>query len=113
MTMTYFGSMRAIPNYNMMGVAKASLEANVRYLARDLGKDGIRVNAISAGALKTLAVTGIKEHMKLLDMSKALTVNDKSVTIDEVGNTAAFLMSDLSTGLTGDIIYVDKGVHLI
>lgn len=113
MTMTYFGSTRAIPNYNMMGVAKASLEANVRYLARDLGKDGIRVNAISAGALKTLAVTGIKEHMKLLDMSKALTVNDKSVTIDEVGNTAAFLMSDLSTGLTGDIIYVDKGVHLI
>lgn len=113
MTMTYFGSTRAIPNYNMMGVAKASLEANVRYLARDLGKDGIRVNAISAGALKTLAVTGIKEHMKLLDMSKALTMNDKSVTIDEVGNTAAFLMSDLSTGLTGDIIYVDKGVHLI
>lgn len=113
MTMTYFGSTRAIPNYNMMGVAKAALEANVRYLARDLGKSNIRVNAISAGALKTLAVTGIKNHKSLLDTSKDLTVNKKAVTIDEVGNLAAFLMSDMSSGLTGDVIYCDKGVHLL
>lgn len=113
MTMTYFGSTRAIPNYNMMGVAKAALEANVRYLARDLGKSNIRVNAISAGALKTLAVTGIKNHKSLLDTSKDLTVNKKAVTVDEVGNLAAFLMSDMSSGLTGDIIYCDKGVHLL
>ncbi|PMD73029.1 enoyl-ACP reductase FabI [Companilactobacillus nuruki] len=113
MTLTYFGSSRAIPNYNVMGVAKASLEANVRYLAEELGMDGVRVNAISAGAVKTLAVTGIKDHGSLLRESEARTVDKKSVTIKEIGDTAAFLMSDLSAGITGDIIYVDKGVHLI
>ncbi|MCT3438890.1 enoyl-[acyl-carrier-protein] reductase FabI [Limosilactobacillus fermentum] len=112
-TMSYFGAERAIPNYNVMGVAKAALEANVRYLARDMGKNGVRVNAISAGALKTLAVTGIQGHGELLAMSKARTVDGKDVTIEEVGGTATFLMSDLSTGVTGDVIYVDKGVHLI
>ena len=113
MTLTYFGSERAIPNYNVMGVAKAALEANVRYLARDLGTTGIRVNAISAGAMKTLAVTGIKGHSDLLKVSQERTADGKSVTLAEIGGTCAFLMSDLSTGLVGDVIYVDKGVHLI
>ena len=112
-TLTYFGSERAIPNYNVMGVAKAALEANVRYLARDLGTTGIRVNAISAGAMKTLAVTGIKGHSDLLKVSQERTADGKSVTLAEIGGTCAFLMSDLSTGLVGDVIYVDKGVHLI
>lgn len=112
-TLTYFGSTRAIPNYNMMGVAKAALEANVRYLASDLGVNGIRVNAISAGAVKTLAVTGIKHHGELLKESESRTVDQKSVTTTEIGNVAAFLMSDLATGMTGDVVYVDKGVHLI
>ncbi|WP_281164273.1 enoyl-ACP reductase FabI [Liquorilactobacillus sicerae] len=112
-TLTYFGSERAIPNYNVMGVAKAALEANVRYLARDMAKFGVRVNAISAGAVKTLAVTGVKDHGQLLKMSEERTADGKSVTIREIGNAAAFLMSDLATGLVGDIVYVDKGVHLI
>lgn len=112
-TLTYFGSTRAIPNYNVMGVAKAALEANVRYLARDMGPQNVRVNAISAGAVKTLAVTGIKGHADLLKMSQDRTVDGASVTIDEIGSACAFLMSDLSTGVVGDVIYVDKGVHLI
>ncbi|KRN11578.1 enoyl-(acyl carrier protein) reductase [Liquorilactobacillus mali KCTC 3596 = DSM 20444] len=112
-TLTYFGSERAIPNYNVMGVAKAALEANVRYLARDMAKYGVRVNAISAGAIKTLAVTGVKDHGDLLRISEERTVDGKSVTTNEVGGAAAFLVSDLSTGVVGDIIYVDKGVHLI
>ena len=112
-TLTYFGSERAIPNYNVMGVAKAALESSVRYLARDMGPAGVRVNAISAGALKTLAVTGIKGHGDLLKMSQDRTVDGVSVDLDEIGGTCAFLMSDLSTGVVGDVIYVDKGVHLI
>lgn len=112
-TLTYFGSERAIPNYNVMGIAKAALEASVRYLARDLGEKRIRVNSISAGAVKTLVVTGIKGHDELLKMSQARTVDGEDVTISEIGNVCAFLMSDLSTGITGDTIYVDKGVHLI
>ncbi|AUX11776.1 enoyl-[acyl-carrier-protein] reductase FabI [Latilactobacillus sakei] len=111
-TMTYFGSERAVPNYNVMGIAKASLEASVRYLARDLGADQIRVNAISAGAIKTLAVTGVKDFRSLLEESEKRTVDGQSVTIEEVGNVAGFLLSDMATGVTGDIIYVDKGVHL-
>lgn len=112
-TMTYFGATRAIPNYNIMGVAKAALEANVRYLARDLGDKHIRINAISAGAVKTLAVTGVKNHRDLLRESLARTVDGENVTIEEIGNTAAFLVSDMASGVTGDVIYVDKGVHLI
>lgn len=112
-TLTYFGSERAVPNYNVMGVAKASLEAAVRYLARDMAKYGVRVNAISAGAVKTLAVTGIKGHSELLEMSEERTVDGHSVTTREIGGTCAFLMSDLATGVVGDTIYVDKGVHLI
>ena len=112
-TLTYFGSERAVPNYNVMGVAKASLEAAVRYLARDMAKYGVRVNAISAGAVKTLAVTGIKGHSELLEMSEERTVDGQSVTTREIGGTCAFLMSDLATGVVGDTIYVDKGVHLV
>lgn len=111
-TLTYFGSQRAVPNYNVMGVAKAALEANVRYLARDMGPAGVRVNAISAGAVKTLAVTGIQDHRQLLKRSQSMTVDGIAVTTSEIGNVAAFLMSPLSTGITGDVIYVDKGVHL-
>lgn len=111
-TLTYFGSERAVPNYNMMGVAKAALEANVRYLARDLGPQQVRVNAISAGAVKTLAVTGIHEHQQLLKLSRSMTVDGEPVKTREIGNVAAFLLSDLSTGITGDVVYVDKGVHL-
>ncbi|KRL03049.1 enoyl-ACP reductase FabI [Liquorilactobacillus capillatus] len=112
-TLTYFGSERAIPNYNVMGVAKAALEANVRYLARDMAKYGVRVNAISAGAVKTLAVTGVKDHGDLLRLSRERTVDGESVTTDQIGGAASFLVSDLSTGVVGDVIYVDKGVHLI
>ncbi|MBP2099281.1 enoyl-ACP reductase FabI [Enterococcus rivorum] len=111
-TMTYIGSERAVPNYNVMGLAKASLEAAVRYLAVDLAEQSIRVNGISAGAVKTLAVTGVKDYDKLLKISEERTPDGRSVDIFEIGNVAAFLMSDLSTGVVGDIIYVDKGVHL-
>lgn len=112
-TLTYFGSERAIPNYNVMGIAKAALEASVCYLARDMGSLGVRVNAISAGAMKTLAVTGIDNHSDLLKMSQERTTDGQSVTLEEIGGTCAFLMSDLSKGIAGDVIYVDKGVHLI
>lgn len=111
-TMTYMGSERSIPNYNMMGIAKAALEAEVRYLASEMAPRNIRVNAISAGAIKTLAVTGVKDYQSLLHLSEERTPDKVSVTIDEVGNTCAFLLSPLATGLIGDIIYVDKGVHL-
>lgn len=111
-TLTYMGSDRALPNYNTMGIAKAALESSVRYLARDLGQVGVRVNAISAGAMKTLAVSGIKGHADLLKISQSETVDGVNVTKEEVGNTCVFLMGDLATGLTGDVIFVDKGVHL-
>lgn len=111
-TLTYMGSSRALPNYNTMGIAKAALESSMRYLARDLGENGVRVNAISAGAMKTLAVSGIKGHADLLKISQSETVDGVNVTKEEVGNTCAFLMSDLASGVTGDVIYVDKGVHL-
>ncbi|MBV7390159.1 enoyl-ACP reductase FabI [Enterococcus alishanensis] len=111
-TMTYMGSERSIPNYNMMGIAKAALEAEVRYLATEMAPKNIRVNAISAGAIKTLAVTGVKDYQSLLNLSEERTPDKVSVTIEEVGNTCAFLLSPLATGIIGDIIYVDKGVHL-
>lgn len=111
-TLTYMGSERALPNYNTMGIAKAALESGMRYLARDLGQDGVRVNAISAGAMRTLAVSGIKGHAALIKESESETVDGVNVTKEEVGNTCAFLMSDLASGITGDIIFVDKGVHL-
>lgn len=111
-TLTYMGSERALPNYNTMGIAKAALESGMRYLARDLGPEGVRVNAISAGAMRTLAVSGIKGHAELLKESQSETVDGINVTKEEVGNTAAFLLSDLASGITGDVIFVDKGVHL-
>lgn len=111
-TLTYIGSSRAVNNYNIMGLAKASLEAAVRYLAVDLAQQDIRVNAVSSGAIKTLASSGIKGFRDLLDEAVERTPSGKQVTTEEVGNTVAFLMSPLSTGITGDLIYVDKGTHL-
>ncbi len=109
LTLSYLGAIKAIPNYNTMGLAKASLEASVRYLAESMGKRGIRVNGISAGPIKTLAASGIKDFSKLLGFVAEHSPLRRNVTIDDVGNTAAFLLSDLSAGITGEITYVDGG----
>lgn len=109
LTLSYLGAARAMPNYNVMGLAKASLEANVRYLAHSLGPKGIRVNAISAGPIKTLAAAGIAGFGKMLSMNEKLAPLRRNVTIDEVGNAAAFLCSDLASGITAEITYVDAG----
>lgn len=111
-TLSYLGAERAVPNYNVMGIAKASLEASVRYLAADLGQDGIRVNAVSAGPIRTLAAAGIKDFRTMLDKAAAATPLRRNVTIEEVGNTAAFLCSDLASGITGEITYVDGGYNI-
>ncbi|MCD8339561.1 MAG: SDR family oxidoreductase [Burkholderiales bacterium] len=113
LTLTYLGSQRAIPNYNTMGVAKAALEAAVRYMAASLGPKGIRVNAISAGPIKTLAASGIKDFSKLMHYMETAAPLRRTVTIEEVGNTAAFLLSDYASGMTGDIVYVDAGFHAV
>lgn len=113
LTLTYLGSERALANYNVMGVAKASLEATVRYLAFNLGPEGIRVNAISAGPIKTLAAAGIGNFRKMLDHVEQNAPLRRSVTIDEVGNTAAFLCSDLASGITGEITFVDSGYNIL
>ncbi|HPF58644.1 MAG TPA: enoyl-ACP reductase [Candidatus Competibacteraceae bacterium] len=112
-TMTYLGGVRAVPNYNVMGLAKASLDANVRYLAQTLGPEGMRVNAISAGPIRTLAASGIKNFRKMLETFEHVAPLRKCVTIEEVGNTAAFLCSDLASGITGEIIYVDGGFNTV
>jgi enoyl-[acyl-carrier protein] reductase I len=109
LTLTYLGSMRNVPNYNTMGLAKASLEASVRYLAGSLGPKGIRVNGISAGPIKTLAASGIKGFGKILDFVEANAPLRRNVSIDDVGNAAAFFLSDLASGITGEITYVDAG----
>jgi enoyl-[acyl-carrier protein] reductase I len=109
LTMTYLGAVRAVPGYNTMGLAKASLEASVRYLAADLGPRGMRVNGISAGPIKTLAASGIKGFGKILGVFEANAPLRRAVTIDDVGNAAAFLLSDLASGITGNITYVDGG----
>ena len=109
LTLTYLGSMRAVPNYNTMGLAKASLEASVRYLAGSLGRKGVRVNGISAGPIKTLASAGIKGFGKMLDVVGQNSLLGRNVTIDDVGNVAAFLLSDLAAGVTAEITYVDGG----
>lgn len=109
LTLTYLGSERAIPHYNTMGLAKASLEASVRYLAESLGKKGVRVNGISAGPIKTLAASGIKDFSKLLGFVESHAPLRRNVTIEEVGNVAAFLLSDLASGVTSEITYVDAG----
>lgn len=108
LTLTYLGALRSMPNYNTMGLAKASLEASVRYLAASLGPKGVRVNGISSGPIKTLAASGIKGFGKMLEAS-AKSPLGRNVTIDDVGNAAAFLMSDLASGITSEITYVDGG----
>jgi enoyl-[acyl-carrier protein] reductase I len=113
LTLTYLGADRALANYNVMGLAKASLEANVRYLAFNLGPDGTRVNAISAGPIKTLAAAGIANFRKMLDHVEQNAPLRRSVTIDEVGNTAAFLCSDLASGITGEVTFVDAGYNTL
>ena len=110
--LTYLGAIRAIPNYNVMGVAKASLEAGVRFTAACLGKEGIRCNGISAGPIKTLAASGIADFSKLLSHVASHNPLGRNVTIEEVGNTAAFLLSDLASGITGEITYVDGGYSI-
>jgi enoyl-[acyl-carrier protein] reductase I len=112
-TLTYLGAERVLPSYNVMGLAKASLEANVRYLASCLGPEGIRVNAISAGPIKTLAAAGIGGFSKILNFVAQNAPLRRNVTIDEVGNVAAFLLSDLASGITGEITYVDAGFSTI
>ena len=109
LTLTYLGAVRSVPNYNTMGLAKASLEASVRYLASSLGPKGIRVNGISAGPIKTLAASGIKDFGKLLGEFSATAPLRRTVTIEDVGNVAAFMMSDLAAGVTSEITYVDAG----
>ena len=109
LTLTYLGAERAVPNYNTMGLAKASLEAAVRYLAASLGPRGVRVNGISAGPIKTLAASGIKDFGKLLDIVARTAPLRRNVSIDDVGNVAAFLLSDLAAGITAEITYVDGG----
>ena len=111
LTLTYQGSERVVPNYNVMGLAKASLEANVRYLAASLGPLGIRVNGISAGPIRTLAASGIKNFRKMLAYNEAATPLRRNVTIEEVGNAAAFLCSPLASGISSEILYVDGGFN--
>ena len=112
LTLSYLGAERVLPNYNVMGLAKASLEANVRYMAASLGPEGTRVNAISAGPIRTLAASGIKNFRRMLDYNEANTPLRRNVTIEEVGNAAAFLCSDLASGITGEITYVDGGYNV-
>ena len=111
LTMSYLGAVRTMPHYNVMGLAKASLEASVRYLAMDLGQKGIRANGISAGPIKTLAAAGIGDFSKLLSYNAKNAPLKRNVTIEEVGNVAAFLCSDLASGVTGEITYVDGGFN--
>lgn len=108
-SLTYLGADRVVPHYNTMGLAKASLEASVRYLAADLGPEGVRVNGLSAGPIKTLAASGIKGFSRILEAVEQAAPLRRNVTIDDVGNVAAFLLSDLAGGMTGEIIYVDGG----
>lgn len=113
LTLSYIGSVRAMPGYNVMGLAKASLEANVRYLAQSLGPENIRVNAISAGPIRTLAASGIRGFKKMVEYYEKMVPLGRSVTTDEVGNVAAFLCSDLASGVTGEITYVDAGFNIV
>ena len=112
-TLTYAGAERVMPHYNVMGVAKAALEASVRYLAADVGSEGIRVNAISAGPIKTLSAAGIKGMRGMLDQMGSTTPLGRNVDIDDVGGAAVFALSDLGRGMTGDVIYVDAGYHAL
>jgi enoyl-[acyl-carrier protein] reductase I len=111
--LSYLGAVRSIPSYNVMGLAKASLEANVRFLAADLGPEGTRVNAISAGPIKTLSAAGIPGFRKMLAHVASTNPLRRNVTIEDVGNAAAFLCSDLASGVTGEVLYVDGGFHTV
>lgn len=111
LTLSYLGAERTMPNYNVMGLAKASLEAGVRYLAGSLGAEGTRVNAVSAGPIRTLAASGIKSFRKMLAANERQTPLRRNVTIEEVGNAGAFLCSDLASGISGEILYVDGGFN--
>jgi len=113
LTLSYHAARQTVPNYNVMGMAKASLEASVRYLASSMGPEGIRVNGISAGPIRTLAASGIKKFRSMLDYNAAKAPLRRNVTIEEVGNTAAFLCSDLASGITGEITYVDAGASTV
>lgn len=113
LTLSYLGAQRAMPNYNVMGVAKASLEATTRYLAYALGPEGIRANAISAGPIRTLAAAGIGNFRKMLDFVEATAPLRRNVSIEDVGNAAAFLCSDLAAGITGEVVYVDGGFNTV
>jgi len=113
LTLSYLGAIRALPSYNVMGLAKASLEANMRFMAFDLGPDGIRVNAISAGPIRTLAASGIKGMRQMLEKVEETAPLKRNVTIDDVGNAAAFLCSDLASGVTGQVLYVDAGYSIV
>jgi len=113
LTLSYLGAEKAVPNYNVMGLAKASLEAAVRYLAVGLGKDGIRINAISAGPIKTLAAVGISGFREMLSHVERNAPLGRNVSIEEVGNVAAFLCSDWARAITGEVIHVDSGYHLL
>ena len=113
LTLSYYGAEKAVPNYNVMGIAKASLEASVRYLAASLGHRGIRVNAVSAGPIRTLAAAGIKDFRKMQTAYAQNTPLKRNITPEEVGNTAAFLCSDLSSGITGEVVHVDAGYHAV
>src|SRR6056300_574122 len=112
LTLTYLGAMQTLPNYNVMGLAKASLEANTRFLAASMGSNNIRVNAISAGPIKTLAASGVKNFRKMLSQHSERAPLGRTVTTEEVGNTAAFLCSDYASGITGEITYVDAGFNI-
>lgn len=112
LTLSYLGAERAIPNYNVMGLAKASLEANVRYMANAMGPEGVRVNGISAGPIRTLAASGIKDFKKMLAHCEAVTPIRRTVTTEDVGNSAAFLCSDLAAGVSGEILHVDGGFNI-
>ena len=113
LTLTYYGAEKVMPHYNVMGVAKAALEASVRYMAEDLGRDGIRVNAISAGPIKTLAASGIGDFRYIMKWNEYNSPLRRNVTIDDVGGTALYLLSDLGAGVTGEVLHVDAGYHAI
>jgi len=112
-TLTYYGAEKVIPHYNVMGVAKAALEASVKYMAEDLGRDGIRVNAISAGPIRTLAASGIGDFRYILKWNELNSPLKRGVTIEEVGKTSLYLLSDLGTGVTGEVHHVDAGYHVV
>lgn len=111
LTLTYYGAEKVVPNYNVMGVAKAALEASVRYLAADWGPDGLRVNALSAGPIRTLAASGIGDFRKMLSYTEANAPLRRNVSLEDVGKTALWLLSDLGSGVTGDVVHVDSGFH--